>query len=514
MPTSESPQEGREKVRGEESDSGSAERNRKDNARVALVGGPAGVEQQAQPVRVNNNEVQRPAVGRTSLAYLHELIERRRLDTVTVAGVDFQGRLFGKRLEAGYFLREGTAGTYASVAALANDVQLELVDGLSFGGWQSGFPDMLLQPDYATARLLPWREGSALVLADIVQRDGGELPNSPRAVLRRQVERAAGAGYTVLSGSELEFYVFRETAESARRKGYANLEMLSNFPADYNLLRSSRDEWFFQALRNQLSAADIPIESSKSEWGHSQAEVNLAFAEVLEMADRHAVFKHAVKEIAALHDLLVTFMAKPFSDQPGSGCHLHMSLRDAETGAPLFYDPEEPYGMSRTMRHFLGGLQRLAGELFLFYAPYVNSYKRFIPGNFAPCRNIWGIDNRTAAFRIAGQGESLRIENRIPGADVNGYLASAAMLASGLFGVEHSLEPLNEAGTGDTCAGDAPLFPQNLPEAVDLLKPSSTARKIMGKSLVEDVLAFARADLEAYFREVTDWERRAYMEQI
>jgi glutamine synthetase len=286
-------------------------------------------------------------IGRSSLVYLQKLIERRSLDTVIVAGVDFQGRLFGKHLEARHFL--GVPGTYASVAALANDIRLELVDGLSFGGWDSGFPDVLLRPIYSTARLISWRPGSAIVLADIVAADGKEVESSPRAVLRRQVERAAALGLSVYSGSELEFYVFRESAETARAKGYNGLNLLSNFPADYNLLRSSRDEWFFQSLRNALMAADIPVESSKPEWGHSQGEVNLAFTEVMEMADRHVVFKQAVKEIAETNDLLVTFMAKPFTEQPGSGCHIHMSLRRSETGEVVFHDPSAPLEMSETM---------------------------------------------------------------------------------------------------------------------------------------------------------------------
>jgi glutamine synthetase len=448
------------------------------------------------------------------LAFLQRLVERDTLNTIVVAGVDFQGRLFGKNVDARHFVRSSPEGTYASVAALANDIRLDLVEGLSFGGWQSGFPDVLLRPDYSTARVLSWRPGTALLLADIVQADGRQLESSPRAVLRRVLARSAALGLKVYSGSELEFYLLRETAESARDKNYSGLQMVSNFPADYNLLRSSRDERFFRFVRNSLAASGIPVESSKPEWGHSQGELNLAYAEALEMGDRHVIFKHAVKEMAELNELLVTFMAKPFTDQPGSGCHLHMSLRARESDEYLFYDPDAPFGMSTTMRHFLGGVQQLAGELFLLYAPYVNSYKRFIPGNFAPCRNIWGIDNRTSAFRVAGRGPDLRVENRIPGADVNGYLASAAMLASGMYGLQHGLEPLQGPGNGNICDLDAEAFPANLAEAVAALEASQVARELLGDALVDDLLAFAQAELKAYFTEVTDWERRAYLEQI
>jgi glutamine synthetase len=456
----------------------------------------------------------RAAARRTSLAYLQEFVARRSLQTVVLAGVDFQGRLYGKRLDASFFLERAAEGTLASVAALANDISLELVADLSFGGWESGFPDVLLKPDYATVRLLPWRPGTALVLADIVTPAGEDLPVSPRSVLRRQVERAAGHGFGVYAGSELEFYLLRESAESARAKHYTGLEPASNFPADYNLLRSSRDEWFYQELRTALAKADIPVESSKSEWGHGQGELNLAYADVLEMADRHAVFKQGVKEVAEQHGMLVTFMAKPFTEQPGSGCHLHVSLRRLEDERPVFYDPAAPHHMSATMRHFLGGVQQLADELFIIYAPYVNSYKRFVPDSFAPCRNVWGLDNRTSAFRISGQEGSLRIENRIPGADVNPYLANAAMLASGLYGIEHGLEPAGGPESGNICDRDGRRFPVDLPSAIARLESSTRARELLGERLVSDLLAFARSELDTYSRQVTDWERRAYLEQI
>jgi glutamine synthetase len=435
---------------------------------------------------------------------LRERAAAGELDTVVVAGVDYQGRLFGKRLTADYMLGSQTEGTFASIAALATDIQLGIVEGLSFGGPLDGFHDVLLRPDYSTARLLPWYERTVLVLADILGRSKTELPTSPRCVLKTQVAKARELGLEIYVGSELEFYLFRESPETAREKGYRDLRPISESPADYNLLRSSREEWFWQLLRNQLNAAGIPVEGSKAEYGAGQMEVNLLYCGALEMADRHAIFKHAVKEIAQAHGFLATFMAKPFADQPGSGGHLHLSIQDPKTGKNLFWDGRRrrPSGL---LTSFLAGVQTLAPDCFLMYAPYVNSYKRYMTGAFAPNANTAGIDDRRVAFRVTGEKESVRIENRLPGADVNGYLGMAGMIASGLYGLK---EGLQAAVLGD----DA--LPENPVEAIQRLESSPVFQELFGADLANDLAAFAKAELRTYFREVTDWERQAYLEQV
>jgi glutamine synthetase len=435
---------------------------------------------------------------------LRALAAAGELDTVVVAGVDYQGRLFGKRLTTDYVLGSHLEGTFASVAALANDIQLEIVEGLSFGGPGTGFHDILLRPDYSTARIVPWFERTVLVLADIVRHDGEELATSPRSVLKTQIRRARERGYEIFAGSELEFYLFRESPETAREKGYRDLRPISELPADYNLLRSSREEWFWQLLRNLLQAGGIPVEGSKAEYGAGQMEVNLFHATALEMADRHAIFKHAVKEIAQAHGFLATFMAKPFSEQPGSGGHVHISVRDPKSGKSLFWDRRRKRP-SDLFASFLAGMQLLAPDCFLMYAPYVNSYKRYVPGVFAPEANRAGEDDRTAAFRVTSHGESIRIENRLPGADANGYLAIAAMIASGLYGVEKGLQL--PAPNGDA-------LPGNPMEAVQALESSTTFEELFIPELANDLATFAKAELRTYFREVTDWERKAYLEQV
>jgi glutamine synthetase len=435
---------------------------------------------------------------------LRSLAAAGELDTIVLAGVDYQGRLFGKRLTADYLLESQPEGTFASVAALAADIQLQAVEGLSFGGPGTGSHDIFLRPDYSTARLLPWYERTALVIADILDRDREELATSPRCVLKTQVRRAMDMGLEINAGSELEFYLFRESPESAREKGYRDLRPISESPADYNLLRSSREEWFWQLLRNQLKEGGIAVEGSKAEYGAGQMEVNLLYCGALEMADRHVIFKQAVKEVALAHGFLATFMAKPFADQPGSGGHMHMSIQDPKHGKNLFWDRRRKKPSS-LLTSFLAGVQALAPDCFLMYAPHVNSYKRYGPGSFAPNANTAGVDDRRVAFRVTGEAESIRIENRVPGADANGYLAMAGMIASGLYGVEKGLGP-------HVLADDT--LPENPVEAIEALESSEVFKELFGPELANDLAVFAKAELRRYFREVTDWERQAYLEQV
>lgn len=473
----------------------------------------------AEPLETTGAVPRNPAVtprvkGVIDVDTLRRLVAAGDIDTVIVAGVDVQGKLYGKRFEATHFVDSGCTGTLACAAALAWDVEETLVEGIGFVGWHTGYHDFALVADLNTIRVLPWFEKTALVLCDAAHEDGSDILSSPRTVLKNLLGRAASMGYDVYSASELEFHLLRETTVTARQKGYVSLDLMHDYVCDYNVFRGSLDDWFFRQIRNHLTAAGVPVESNKPEYGCGQAEVNLAYSEALEMADRHAVYKQGVKEIAALNNIMVTFMAKPFTEHSGSSCHLHMSLWQQGSDHNLFYDHHGEHGMSDTMRHFMAGVMRLAPEFFLLYAPYINSYKRFVPESFAPCRNAWGMDNRTVAFRVAGHGKACRLENRIPGADVNGYLVAAGMLASGLYGIEHQLEPLSPPAQGNAYYGDAPLFPRNLVEATELFTTSERTRELLGDTVVDDLTAFARHEIQRYFTEVTDWERRAYMELI
>jgi glutamine synthetase len=444
---------------------------------------------------------------------LRKWIEENTVDTVIVAGIDLQGRLYGKRCAAVPFLRDMVKGIHTCDCNFGWDIERILIPGLAFTGWHTGYGDMVAVPDWSTLRPYPWFEKTALVLCDTCDHAGARIPVAPRSVLRRQIERAQAAGFTVKAASELEFFLFRETPESSRKKDYANLDTISHYVGDYCIFRSSMDDFIIGEIRRQLTAAGVEIECSKAEWGHGQHEVNLVYTDALEMADRHAIFKNGVREIAALHGAQATFMAKWHSDHSSNGCHIHISLWKGDRSA--FHDPRGKRNMSRTMRHFLGGMMALARDLHLLYAPSINSYKRYGDLTFAPTAVTWGGDNRTVAFRSCGHGASTRLENRIPGADVNPHLAYAAMLASGLYGVEHAIEPAGPFVAANAYdVKDAPRLHRNLIEAADALEKSSVARELLGDEVVNHYAAVARWEIQEFMRCVTDWERRRYFELI
>jgi glutamine synthetase len=438
------------------------------------------------------------------------------IDTLMIAIVDMQGRLMGKRLTADYCLRGGLRkGTHFCTYLLGTDMEMNTPPGYSLMNWESGYGDWLAQPDWSTLRIIPWQEKTALVLADAVDEKTGELiPIAPRSVLKQQLKKAAEQGYRLYMASELEFYLFRQTFEEIHANGYDRFQPAGHYNEDYNLLQGTRNEKIFRKIRNNMVEAGIPIESSKGEAFTGQHEINMLYGEALEAADRHIVFKHGAKEICMQENLAITFMAKPHHQWTGSSGHLHVSLWDAEGKQNLFHDPAgEPYRMSAVMRHFLAGVMAYAREFSLFYASTINSYKRYAPDSWAPVHAVWSHDNRTSGFRIVGEGKSLRIESRIPGADINPYLAYAAMIGSGLSGIRQQL-PLPEEWRGNAYAArGVPRVPYSLYEALALWKESAAVREVFGELVAEHYYNMARVEQQAFDSVVTTWERARYFEQ-
>jgi glutamine synthetase len=452
--------------------------------------------------------------GSLSLTDLTNLIEQGEVDTVVTAFPDHFGRLVGKRVTGEFFLEETVAhGMHACNYLLTVDMEMEPMPGYALTRWETGYGDFLGIPDLATLRVLPWVEKSALVLCDLVSEDGEPIEESPRRILRRQIERAAAMGFAMMVGSELEFYVFRETYASARRKRYRDMEPGSDYLIDYHLLDTSKDEPLMRAIRNGMNAAAVPVEFSKGEWGKGQHEINLRYGAALEMADRHTIYKNGVKEIARLHDAAITFMAKWDAGAAGSSCHLHSSLWDTRAERNLFAGgrTQQP---TELFRWFLGGLIASTRELALFFAPSLNSYKRYQSASWAPTRLAWAVDNRTCAFRIVGRGASLRVENRIPGADANPYLAFAATLAAGLRGIEEKIEPPPAFAGNAYEATDVPQIPTSLREAAHAFAESAVAHAAFGDRVVEHYALTARHELAAFDQAVTDWELMRNFERI
>ncbi|ARA93936.1 MAG: glutamine synthetase [Bacteroidetes bacterium] len=451
--------------------------------------------------------------GMLDLDTLKQLVGDGDIDTVLVCMVDMQGRLIGKRVTGWYFLEHVIHEMHVCNYLLTVDMAMEPVPGYAAASWDLGYGDIAIRPDLGTLRLIPWLPGTALVLGDCCDHHGNDLPHAPRSILKRQIDRLAERGMMAKMASELEFYVLDESYEAARAKDYKDLKTAGWYIEDYHIFQTTKEEPLIRAIRNGMDGAGIPVEFSKGEWGPGQEEINLRYAEALEMADRHSIYKNGVKEIAYLHGKAVTFMAKWRYDLAGSSCHIHSSLWDVRTGRPLFYDADAADGMSRTMRHYLAGQLALAREMTYFLAPYINSYKRFQAGSFAPTRAVWSLDNRTAGFRVIGSGPGLRVECRIPGADVNPYLAYAATLAAGLYGIEHELE-LEPAFTGNAYAADAIReVPKTLREALAELDGSEVLRAAFGDAVIDHYLRAGRWEQEEYDRRITDWERRRFFEQ-
>jgi glutamine synthetase len=456
--------------------------------------------------------------GPVSRDELLALIAAGDVETVVLAAPDRHGRLFGKRVHAPFYADDPEQGMNTCSVNVAWDLGQEFVGHLDYTGWHTGYHDMHGRPDMATARVLPWADKTALVLCDLVEEDGADIPVAPRTMLRRQLARAAHAGFVCKAASELEFHVYRESYDAARTKGYRGLTPAPGYCNDYLILAQAQVEPFLADVRRILTAAGVPVECSKGEYGWGQTEVNLRYAEALESADRHVLYKEGVKELAQRHGLSATFMALPFagtvaSSQPpsGSSCHIHISLWSVDGAVNRFAADGEP--QTETARRFLGGLMRGIPELMPLYAPNVNSYKRLRNEDFSPCSNAWGHDNRSVAFRLVGEGAAARIENRVPGADVNPYLAYAAMIGSGLYGIEHRLEPGPFAADNARTMPGVERLPRSLAEALARFRDSELAAEILTPEVVRYCTTFVEHELETYESAVTDWERAALYEQ-
>lgn len=445
---------------------------------------------------------------------LAALVNDGAIDTVVTAVCDMQGRLIGKRVTGQFFIEQCLDhGTHLCTYLLGTDMEMNTPGGYALMNWESGYGDYLNRPDWATLRVIPWLEKTALVLGDVVDEASGELvPVAPRSILRRQIARAAAMGLRPKMASELEFYLLRDTYEEAADKGWSGLRTWGWYNEDYQLLQATKGEPIYRQFRNLMTRAGIPIEFSKGEAAPGQHEVNIQYADALEAADRAAIYKHGAKEIAHLNGCSITFMAKPDESWTGSSSHVHMSLWDPAGERNLFADPSGSE-MSELMRHFLGGLLAGARELSLFVASTINSYKRYAVASWAPVNAVWSRDNRTCGFRIVGHGSSLRIEDRLPGGDANPYLAYAAMLAAGLDGVERGIEPPEEFRGNAYEACDVPRVPRSLAEAIVAWRESGLARRTFGDDVVAHYLNMAEVEQRAYDMAVTDWERRRYFER-
>jgi glutamine synthetase len=455
-------------------------------------------------------------IGRINSDELKRMVADDEIDTVIAAFPDMYGRLVGKRLVARYFVDEVmTHGLHACDYLLACDIDMDPVPGYAFTSWAKGYGDFRPIPDFETLRIASWHDKTALVLCDVYHDSRRELvPLAPRSILRKQLARATEKKFSVMAASELELYVFRDSYESAAEKGFIRLEPIGRRIEDYHILQGTKEEFLIGDIRSHLERSGIPVESSKGEWGPGQQEIGLRYANALEMADRHVLYKHAAKEIAWKHGCAVTFMAKWDERYAGSSCHIHMSLWDEDAKKSMFDGKEQlgPIHASPTFRYFLGGWMKHIRELFAFYAPYPASYKRYVAGSFAPTGVAWSVDNRTAGFRIVGHGPSLRIECRAPGADANPYLAFAATIAAGLDGIEQRIEP-PPAFEGDVYAAqDLPHVPHSLNESIHSLAESEWARGVFGEDVIEHYLHFFRTEQRKFDAAVTDWERRRYFE--
>jgi glutamine synthetase len=455
--------------------------------------------------------------GRLDAATLERRIGDDEIDTVLVAFTDLQGRLVGKRVTGHFFsdqvLRDGIE---VCNYLLAVDVDMTPLSGYEFANWDQGYGDILCRPDLATLREVPWLEKTALVLCDLVDVEtGAPVEVSPRQVLRRQIERAAVLGHEVKCGSELEFYLFEESYEQARAMGFTGLTYHAPYLQDYHILQTTRDEYVIRAIRNGMDGAGVPVEFSKGEAGPGQHEINLRYADALEMADRHVIYKNGAKEIAGQHGRSITFMAKYAMDECGSSCHVHSSLWAADGGDPRFWSDDEPDHHSALFRGWLGGLVHHTRELTWLFAPTVNAYKRYQLESWAPTALAWGSDNRTCGFRVVGHSPpSLRVESRVPGADCNPYLAFAATIAAGLHGIEHQEDPGPRFDGNAYDSDRVERVPANIVDAITELEDSKLAVDAFGAAVHQHLVNTARQEWAAFGKVVTDWERRRCFEQF
>jgi glutamine synthetase len=449
--------------------------------------------------------------GMLSLDELRQLVATGLIDTVILAVTDMQGRLQGKRLSAEFFLAEVVEHfSEGCNYLLAVDTDMNTVDGYQMSSWERGYGDFVMRPDPTTLRRIPWHPGTALVTADLTWLDGTPVVASPRQILGQQTARLAERGLVALAGTELEFIVFSDSYEQAWARNYRDLSPANDYNVDYSILGTSRIEPLLRRLRNGMAGAGMYVESAKGECNLGQHEIAFRYAEAVTTCDNHSIYKTGAKEIAAQDGMSITFMAKP-NAREGNSCHIHLSLRGTD-GTPVLAG-DGPHGMSKLGEQFLAGQLAALRELTLYYAPNINSYKRYVPGSFAPTSVRWGVDNRTCALRLVGHGHSLRAENRTPGGDVNPYLAVAAMIAAGLHGIDNELA-LEPAFPGNAYADDGPKVPHTLRDALELWQQSEIAKAAFGAEVVDHYTNYGQVELAAYDAAVTDWELRRGFERL
>jgi glutamine synthetase len=450
--------------------------------------------------------------GMLSIDDLRKAAENEEIDTVVTAFTDMQGRLFGKRIQIEYFLDDVVGSEVEGCDyLLALDMEMEPVPGYELANWEKGYGDFAIVPDLTTLRRIPWLDRTALVLCDLAHHDGSPVVESPRQILIAQFERAREMGFVPFSATELEFYLYKESYAEVHDKDFKDLTPTIPYILDYHVLATTMDEQYLGPIRRGMHEAGIPIEFSKGEAWYGQHEVNTRYANAITAADRHTIYKNGVKEIAFLHDISATFMAKPSEKDIGSSCHVHTSLVDADSEKSVFVDDSGEE--TDVFRHFIGGQRAHVRELALFVAPSVNSYKRYAAESWAPTSIAWGRDNRTCGFRVVGHGPSRRVECRIPGADVNPYLCMAALLAAGLDGIEHATDPGPEQKGNAYEGNEADAFPSTLREAVELWEGSKFAKATFGDAVHKHYLNYGRTEQRLFDEVVTDYERRRMFER-
>ena len=449
---------------------------------------------------------------RLDLDTLRELVSSGEVDTVALAITDMQGRLVGKRIHAQYFMDEVLAhGTEGCNYLLAVDVDMNTVGGYALSSWDTGYGDLVMRPDFDTLHRVAWQPSTVGVLCDVLDHHGDPVAPSPRQILRRQLDRLAEQGLVAFAGTELEFIVFLDSYEEAWMSGYRDLTPANLYNVDYSMLGTARVEPLLRRIRNEMYEAGMTVESAKGECNFGQHEIAFRFRQALETCDDHVVYKTGAKEIAAQEGVSLTFMAK-FNEREGNSCHIHLSFRGAD-GATVMADEHGPRGLSALGQAFIAGQLAHARELTLLFAPQINSYKRYVPGSFAPTAIRWGYDNRTCAFRLVGHGPSLRLENRVPGGDVNPYLAVAGIIAAGLDGINRNLT-LEPEFTGNAYTSDSERVPATMAEALELWEHSEWIRDTFGAQVQDHYTNMARVELAAFNSAVTDWERYRSFERL
>ena len=452
--------------------------------------------------------------GKLTMEDLRQAAAAGEIDTVLTVFPDMQGRLMGKRMHIDFFLDSAWEETHCCNYLLATDMEMETVEGYKATSWEAGYGDYVMKPDLDTLRRIPWLEGTALVMCDVLDHHTHEeIPHAPRSVLKKQIARLEAMGLKAMMATELEFFLFKESYEQAQAKDHLKMTPISGYNEDYHILQTTKEEDVMRAIRNGLNGADIPVENSKGEACSGQEEINVRYADALTMGDRHAIMKNGCKEIAWAKERSISFMAKWSYGAAGNSSHIHQSLW-SQDGEPRFFDPDAPHGMSEMMRQYLAGLLEHASAITYFLAPYINSYKRFMEGTFAPTKAIWSMDNRTAGYRICGaDSKAVRIECRVGGADLNPYLAMAALLAAGIDGIENK-RTLEDEFVGDAYGGEGVReIPHTLREAIEALDQSTMLRKAMGDDVIDHYLHCARWEQYEQDRRVTDWELKRGFER-